>query len=174
MQPLEQTTRPRGAGGTPGGIGEFLLGLGMAVAGGYWLTSSVTVSSGYWRFWGHNAFGLSLVPLVLGDKGANIMRQVHMAKDLMEAHIIKGLLEAQGMAARPSCSSNRRWHKAATRVRVFAEHLEASFMNFGIRVALAAYLIQMRFGKPRRRESPSRRDESGGLLPEYCQPARRS
>jgi hypothetical protein len=61
MQPLEQTTRPRGAGGTPGGIGEFLLGLGMAVAGGYWLTSSVTVSSGYWTFWGHNAFGLSLV-----------------------------------------------------------------------------------------------------------------
>jgi hypothetical protein len=82
MQPLEQTTRPRGAGGTPGGIGEFLLGLGMAVAGGYWLTSSVTVSSGYWTFWGHNAFGLSLVPLVLGCgilffNGKSIRRMAH-------------------------------------------------------------------------------------------------
>ncbi|MCA1852093.1 MAG: hypothetical protein LC647_06785 [Beggiatoa sp.] len=66
MQPPEQTTPSRGAGGTPGGIGEFLLGLGMAVAGGYWLTSSVTVRSAYWTLWGHNAFGLSLVPLVVG------------------------------------------------------------------------------------------------------------
>ena len=57
---------PRGAGGTPGGVGEFFLGLGMAVAGAYMLTSRVTVSSGAWALWGYNAFGLSLVPLVLG------------------------------------------------------------------------------------------------------------
>jgi hypothetical protein len=61
-----QAPEARGAGGTPGGIGEFLVGLGMAVAGGYWLTSSVTVLSGYWAVWGHNAFGLSLMPLLLG------------------------------------------------------------------------------------------------------------
>ncbi|HEX6085917.1 MAG TPA: hypothetical protein VF266_15395 [Thermoanaerobaculia bacterium] len=56
----------RGAGGTEGGIGMFLMGFVMAVAGGYLLTSQVTVTSGYWHLWGYNAFGLSLLPLVVG------------------------------------------------------------------------------------------------------------
>ena len=56
----------RGAGGTPGGVGQFFLGLGMAVAGAYILTSRVTVSGGYWSFGGYNTFGLSLLPLLLG------------------------------------------------------------------------------------------------------------
>jgi len=56
----------RGAGGTPGGVGEFLAGLAMAVAGAYMLTERVTVTSGYWSLWGHDAFGLSLLPLVVG------------------------------------------------------------------------------------------------------------
>ena len=56
----------RGAGGTPGGVGQFFLGLAMAVAGAYILTSRVTVSGDYWSFGGYNAFGLSLVPLVFG------------------------------------------------------------------------------------------------------------
>ncbi len=56
----------RGAGGTTGGIGLFLFGLGMAVAGAYLLTMQVTVTSGYWRVWGYNGFGLSLIPLILG------------------------------------------------------------------------------------------------------------
>ncbi len=51
---------------TPGGVGEFLLGLAMAVAGGYLLTNQVTVTSGYWHLWGYNAFGLSLLPLFFG------------------------------------------------------------------------------------------------------------
>jgi hypothetical protein len=55
-----------GPGGTPGGVGEFLLGLGMVVAGAYLLTSQVTVTSGYWRIGGYNAFGLSLLPLLVG------------------------------------------------------------------------------------------------------------
>jgi len=58
--------RPRGAGGTPGGIGEFLLGAALVVAGGWLLTNQVTVSSGYWQLWGQSAFGLSLLPLLLG------------------------------------------------------------------------------------------------------------
>ena len=53
-------------GGTPGGVGQFLLGLGMAVAGAYLLTSHVTVTSGWWTVWGYNAFGLSLLPLIAG------------------------------------------------------------------------------------------------------------
>ncbi len=55
-----------GPGGTPGGLGEFLAGLCMAVAGGWLLTNQVTVTSGFWTLWGHNAFGLSLLPLMVG------------------------------------------------------------------------------------------------------------
>jgi len=69
MKPLEEdrdARAKRGAGGTPGGVGEFLFGLAMAVAGGYMLTERVTVTSGYWSFWGHSAFGFSLLPLVIG------------------------------------------------------------------------------------------------------------
>ncbi len=57
----------RGAGGTPGGLGEFLIGLVMAVAGGYLLTSRVIVTGGFWRLWGYDGgFGLSLIPLLFG------------------------------------------------------------------------------------------------------------
>ncbi len=63
---MEHEPKLRGAGGTPGGVGEFLGGLAMAVAGGYLLTNQVTVTSGYWRLWGYNGFGLSLVPLIIG------------------------------------------------------------------------------------------------------------
>jgi predicted membrane channel-forming protein YqfA (hemolysin III family) len=56
----------RGAGGTEGGIGTFLLGFVMAVAGAWLLTNQVTVTSGSWHIWGYNAFGLSLLPLVIG------------------------------------------------------------------------------------------------------------
>jgi len=58
--------KPRGAGGTPGGLGEFFAGLAMAIGGGYLLLQQVTVSSGYWQLWGYNAFGLSLIPLLVG------------------------------------------------------------------------------------------------------------
>ena len=56
----------RGAGGTPGGVGTFLIGLIMAVAGGYLLTSQVVVTSSSWNLWGYNSFGLSLLPLLAG------------------------------------------------------------------------------------------------------------
>lgn len=59
-------TRVRGAGGTPGGLWEFFLGLGMAVAGAYLLTNHVVVTSSFWSVWGYNTFGLSLLPLVIG------------------------------------------------------------------------------------------------------------
>ncbi len=55
-----------GAGGTEGGMGTFFLGFIMAVAGGYLLTNQVTVTTGYWQLWGFNAFGLSLLPFVVG------------------------------------------------------------------------------------------------------------
>jgi hypothetical protein len=60
-------TRPiEGAGGTPGGLGTFAAGLAMVIAGGYLLLTRVTVASGGWYFYGYNAFGLSLAPLLIG------------------------------------------------------------------------------------------------------------
>src|SRR6185295_16789623 len=63
-----------GAGGTPGGIGVFLLGFVMACAGGWLLTNQVTVSSQYFASglmipvvnYRMNEFGLSLIPFIIG------------------------------------------------------------------------------------------------------------
>jgi predicted membrane channel-forming protein YqfA (hemolysin III family) len=60
------TRRYSNVGGTSGGLGTFLVGLVMAAAGGYLLLQQVTVTSHMWRFFGFDAFGLSLVPLLLG------------------------------------------------------------------------------------------------------------
>jgi hypothetical protein len=56
----------KGAGGTNGGVGMFLGGLALVIAGGYLLLTRVSVVSGGWHFYGYNAFGLSLVPLLIG------------------------------------------------------------------------------------------------------------
>src|SRR5215467_9525886 len=63
-----------GAGGTPGGIGMFLIGFAMACAGGWLLTNQVTVSSQFFASgfmvpvinYHMNSFGLSLVPFIIG------------------------------------------------------------------------------------------------------------
>ena len=64
--PATELERWRRPGGTPGGCGRFLVGFLMAVAGAYLLTQQVTVTSGGWMLWGFNAFGLSLLPLLVG------------------------------------------------------------------------------------------------------------
>src|SRR5688500_19847468 len=66
MNRMDHESRLRGAGGTPGGIGEFVIGLIMVIAGAYLITNQVVVVGGFWSVWGYNAFGLSLVPLVFG------------------------------------------------------------------------------------------------------------
>lgn len=63
---MEETHTARGAGGTPGGILEFVIGVALACTGAYLLTSRVTVTTGFWNFWGQYSFGLTLVPLLLG------------------------------------------------------------------------------------------------------------
>src|SRR5262252_4101285 len=63
-----------GAGGTPGGVGMFLMGFLMACAGGWLLTNQVTVSSQYFACgfmvpfvnYRMNEFGLSLLPFIIG------------------------------------------------------------------------------------------------------------
>jgi predicted membrane channel-forming protein YqfA (hemolysin III family) len=56
----------QGAGGTPGGVGMFLIGFVMAVAGGWLLVNQVVVTSGGWYLWGYSSFGLSLLPFIVG------------------------------------------------------------------------------------------------------------
>jgi hypothetical protein len=56
----------RGAGGTPGGVGHFVIGSIMAIVGGYLLLNQVKVHSGFWRIFGFGGFGLSLIPFLFG------------------------------------------------------------------------------------------------------------
>ena len=63
---MDEETRIRGAGGTPGGIGEFFLGLAMVIAGAYLITNRIVVVSGFWSLGGYSVFGLSLIPLIIG------------------------------------------------------------------------------------------------------------
>lgn len=67
--------RMRGAGGTPGGIGTFVLGVILAAAGLYLLGLQVTVYQEfrpwagfgwYGRVFGPHPFGLSMIPFLLG------------------------------------------------------------------------------------------------------------
>jgi hypothetical protein len=57
---------PRGAGGTPGGVGQFFTGLIMAAAGAYLLLNQVQVTTAYWNLGPYGGFGLTLVPLLAG------------------------------------------------------------------------------------------------------------
>lgn len=56
----------RGAGGTPGGIGQFVLGVLMTGVGAYLILNQVQVTTSWGAFWGVHSFGLSLVPLLVG------------------------------------------------------------------------------------------------------------
>jgi hypothetical protein len=60
----------RNVGGTPGGARTFLLGLIMAIAGGYLLFQQVQVHGGYWSWGGlggtGRSFGITLLPLLFG------------------------------------------------------------------------------------------------------------
>lgn len=63
-----------GAGGTPGGVGTFLIGFVMACVGGWLLTNQVVVQSQYFASgfmipivnYRMNEFGLSLLPFIVG------------------------------------------------------------------------------------------------------------
>jgi hypothetical protein len=53
-------------GGTPGGLGDFLIGFAMTCIGGYLLTNQVSVAGSYWSFSGTNTFGITLIPMLIG------------------------------------------------------------------------------------------------------------
>src|SRR6266700_7407687 len=53
-------------GGTPGGMGKFLMGFAMACVGGYLIAHKVTVMGAYWNFYGGNSFGITLILMLFG------------------------------------------------------------------------------------------------------------
>jgi hypothetical protein len=55
-------------GGTPGGGGEFLLGLVMMGLGIYMVFNRVVVHTSFWRYFGSagTSFGVTLLPLLVG------------------------------------------------------------------------------------------------------------
>ena len=67
-------SEPReGAGGTPGGTGQFVLGIGMVIAGGYMLLNSIRIVHGFG--FGHGLYnfggfgvtsGMILLPFIIG------------------------------------------------------------------------------------------------------------
>jgi uncharacterized protein len=68
---LVRARRLRGAGGTPGGIGTFFVGLALVVLGGYLVLNQVDVTSSYtffglWNVGGAAGFGLTMLPLLIG------------------------------------------------------------------------------------------------------------
>jgi hypothetical protein len=66
VSPDREPRRALSPGGTAGGLGPFLVGLAMLVAGGYLLLNQVQVTTSYWTFGGQGSFGLSLLPLLAG------------------------------------------------------------------------------------------------------------
>lgn len=58
--------RPRGAGGTPGGLAQFFIGLAMIVAGAYLFFNNLVVTSTMWVLWGRNGSGIALLILLVG------------------------------------------------------------------------------------------------------------
>jgi hypothetical protein len=57
----------RGAGGTSGGVGQFLAGLALLGIGAYLLLSRVIVHTSFWHMWGGgSAFGVMLIPMLVG------------------------------------------------------------------------------------------------------------
>jgi len=70
-QGLVNAPVPRGAGGTPGGIGTFFAGLLLSVVGGYLVLNQVQVTSSFTFFglWGWSrpaGFGLTMLPMLIG------------------------------------------------------------------------------------------------------------
>src|SRR3989442_1173184 len=53
-------------GGTPGGLGDFLIGFIMTCIGGYLLSNQVSVVGSYWSFYGASTFGITLIPMLFG------------------------------------------------------------------------------------------------------------
>ncbi len=66
MTTTQTSPEKRGAGGTPGGVGQFFIGVTMAVVGVYLLLNQVQVTTSFWNFGRYGGFGPTLLPLLVG------------------------------------------------------------------------------------------------------------
>src|ERR1700722_19127247 len=66
MLPRMETRSLGGVGGTPGGLGRFLLCSAFTCGGAYLLSNQVSVVGSYWSFYGGNTFGITLLPMLIG------------------------------------------------------------------------------------------------------------
>ena len=53
-------------GGTPGGLGHFLIGFITACVGGYLIANQVTVAGSCFELYGGSTFGVTLIPMLIG------------------------------------------------------------------------------------------------------------
>lgn len=58
--------RVKGAGGTPGGLLEFCIGVGMMIIGGYLFFNNLVVTSTIGVLWGRGGTGVALLVVLLG------------------------------------------------------------------------------------------------------------
>jgi hypothetical protein len=56
----------RGAGGTSGGLLEFVIGSAMMILGGYWFFSNLVVTSTISVLWGRGGTGIALLVVLVG------------------------------------------------------------------------------------------------------------
>jgi len=96
-------------GGTPGGLGHFLIGCVMACLGGYFLANQVSVVGSYWSFYGANTFGITLVPMLLGVgilfwNGASIAGWILTAAGAL--FILAGVIANMNIYFRPTTLFN--------------------------------------------------------------------
>jgi hypothetical protein len=66
FEPESDGRRFAGPGGTSGGVLEFVVGFGLFALGAYFVTSRVTVFSGFPQWFGDYTFGITLVPFLIG------------------------------------------------------------------------------------------------------------
>src|SRR5882762_4914151 len=96
-------------GGTPGGLGHFLIGCVMACLGGYFLANQVSVVGSYWSFYGANTFGITLVPMLLGVgilfwNGRSLAGWIVTAAGAL--FILAGVIANMSIYFRPFCFCN--------------------------------------------------------------------
>jgi len=96
-------------GGTPGGLGHFLIGCVMACLGRYFLANQVSVVGSYWSFYGANTFGITLVPMLLGVgilfwNGRNLVGWILTAAGAL--FILAGVIANMNIYFRPTSLFN--------------------------------------------------------------------
>jgi hypothetical protein len=101
--------QPQPAEAGAGDARRFFAGLAMTAVGGYLLLNQVTVAGTFWDFFGFNAFGLTLLPMLIGVgflffDGKSVIGWVLTV--LGAAIIVAGILMSMHLYFRPTSLYN--------------------------------------------------------------------